>query len=153
NGVTAKSLEYLPLSLRYDANWRDSWGNTSIGLGLSFNAWYSGTVQNLDRVTGSLDSSGHWLIFTPSMSRDIFIHTNWTLSLKFDAQVASEPLVSTEQYGAGGVNSVRGYHEGEVFGDDGWRASIEQKTPGFLVGFVGRNLPVTFRGSIFMDYA
>src|SRR5262249_5901285 len=85
-------------------------------------------------------------------TRDFVFHTNWALSLRLDGQVASEPLISNEQFGAGGVNSVRGYHEGEVFGDNGWHMSLEQKTPGHLIGFVHR-MPLTVRGSVFMDYA
>jgi len=93
------------------------------------------------------------VIVTPSITRDFIFHTNWTLSLRLDGQIASEPLISNEQFGAGGVNSVRGYREGEVFGDDGWRASIEQKTPAYIVGPLGRRQKLAVRGSIFMDYA
>jgi hemolysin activation/secretion protein len=62
-------------------------------------------------------------------------------------------LISSEQFGAGGVSSVRGYHEGEVFGDNGWHFSIEQQTPPHTVGMVYGNVPLTVRGSIYMDYA
>ena len=62
-------------------------------------------------------------------------------------------MISTEQYGAGGVNSVRGYHEGEVFGDTGWRFSIEQQTPPHVVGFVYGRTPLTIRGTVYMDHA
>ena len=41
----------------------------------------------------------------------------------------------------------------KMFGDNGWRVSVEQKTPGHVIGFVGRNQPLTIRGSVFMDYA
>ena len=110
--TTVRSLDYLPLSLRYDASLRDSWGVTAFGLGLSANAWYSGSASNLQSITGSSESSGHWVILSPSMSRDFLIHTNWVLSLHAEGQWASEPLISNEQFGLGGVNSVRGYQEG-----------------------------------------
>src|SRR5262249_7456373 len=117
-----------------------------------FNAWHSGSKYDVWRISGSTNSSGHWFVFTPSLTRDFIFHTNWTLSLRVDGQVASEPLISNEQFGAGGVNSVRGYHEGEVFGDNGWHVSLEQKTPAHVIGFVHR-LPLAVRGSLFMDYA
>jgi hemolysin activation/secretion protein len=75
------------------------------------------------------------------------------LTIRANGQWASEPLISSEQFGAGGVNSVRGYHEGEVFGDNGWHFSIEQQTPPHTVGMVYGNVPLTVRGSIYMDYA
>ena len=61
-------------------------------------------------------------------------------------------LISNEQFGLGGLGGVRGYHEGEVFGDNGWRVIAEQKTPYHVVGTVYRNHPLTVRGSLFMDY-
>ena len=150
--TTARSLDYLPLSLRYDASLRDSRGVTAFGLGLSANAWYSGSVSNLQSITGSSESSGYWLILSPSMSRDFVIHTNWILSLHGEGQWASEPLISNEQIGLGGVNSVRGYREGQAFGDTGWWVGVEQKTPPQAVGLVYRNHPLTVRGSVYMEY-
>jgi len=56
---------------------------------------------------------------------------DWTLRIKVDAQLASGPLVSQEQFGAGGIDSVRGYYEFEQFGDHGARATFELLTPPF----------------------
>jgi outer membrane protein assembly factor BamA len=153
NGLTLKRLEYLPLSLRYDSTWRNSWGTTVFGFGASRNIWTSGTRKDIQAITGSTLSEGQWLVLTPSLSHDFMIHTNWTLNLRLDAQWASEPLISNEQYGAGGVNSVRGYHEGEVFGDNGWRSGFELKTPPHVVGIIGGKNVLSIRGSAFMDYA
>jgi hemolysin activation/secretion protein len=87
------------------------------------------------------------------LSRDILLHTNWVLTLRADGQWANEPLISTERFGAGGVNSVRGYREGEVFGDTGWRVSAEQKTPAHIIGMAYPGNPLIVRGAVFMDYA
>jgi len=151
--TTRRVLKYLPLSFRYDVSARDDLGMTAVGLGVSANAWYSDSLANLRNITGSSRSSGHWLILTPSLSRDFVFRTNWTLTVRADGQWANEPLISNEQFGAGGVSSVRGYQQGEVFGDTGWRVSLEQKTPAHLVGFINSKLPLTIRGSIYMDYA
>ena len=150
--TTVQSLDYLPLSLRYDASLRDPWGTTTFGLGLSVNAWYSGSASSLQSITGSSESTGHWVILSPTMSRDFLIHTNWILSLHGEGQWASEPLISNEQYGLGGVNSVRGYEEGDVLGDTGWWIGAEQKTPPYAIGPVYGNHRLTVRGSVFMEY-
>jgi hemolysin activation/secretion protein len=150
--TTSRSLSYLPLSLRYDASLRDSWGVTAIGLGLSGDAWFSGSSSNLQSITGSSESSGHWLTLSPSLSRDFVFHTNWILSFHGEGQWASQPLISNEQFGLGGVNSVRGYQEGQVFGDTGWWIGLEQKTPPRVLGLVYRNHPLTVRASAFMEY-
>ena len=151
--TTERILRYLPLSLRYDASLRDSLGTTAFGLGLSVNAWFSGNTMELQNITGSTESQGHWVILTPSLSRDFNLYHNWIFSVHADGQWATEPLISNEQFGAGGVASVRGYHEGEVFGDTGWHISAEQKTPPHIVGFVNGKTPLTVRGSFYMDYA
>jgi hemolysin activation/secretion protein len=181
---TVKQLEYLPLSLRYDASWRDSLGTATFGLGLSANLWHSSlfsktsttifttniitaattnTVyttntitthdKSLQNITGSTQSSGHWVVLNPSFSRTFMFYTNWITSFRADGQWASEPLISNEQFGAGGVNSVRGYREGEVFGDTGWHLSLEQQTPPHVVGYVSSGVPLTIRGSVYTDYA
>ena len=153
NGVTSAHLDYLPLALRYDGSVRDPLGMTSFGVGLSLNAWYSGQLTNLHKISSSTHGSGGWFIITPSLARDFNFFTNWTLSLRADGQWASEPLISNEQFGVGGVASVRGYREGDVFGDTGWHVGFEQKTPGHVIGMTSGRQPITVRGSFYMDYA
>ena len=151
--TTYTPLNYLPLSLRYDGSLRDKFGVTSFGLGLNVNTWYSGSLTNLQAITGSTDSRGNWVTLTPSLSRDFNIYTNWSLTFRADGQWASEPLISVERFGAGGVNSVRGYREGEEFGDTGWHVSLEQKTPPHIIGMAYSKAPLVVRGSVYMDYA
>ncbi|HKW30053.1 MAG TPA: ShlB/FhaC/HecB family hemolysin secretion/activation protein, partial [Verrucomicrobiae bacterium] len=181
--TTASALDYLPLSLNYSASFQDAFGPATCGLGLSANLWSSslfsttsgsvvistnnGVPQTnfvttttsahgdaaLANITGSSKSTGHWVILRPSFSQEIDFHTNWVTTFRADGQWASEPLISVEQFGAGGVNSVRGYHEGEVFGDTGWHVSLEQQTPPLVVGDVYDGAPLTVRGSAYMDYA
>jgi hemolysin activation/secretion protein len=174
--TTHHLVEYVPLVLRYDGSLRDSRGVTTFGLGMSANSWFSGAPNTIEGITGSSHSSGYWLVLTPSLGRDLviqtlpfgvtlppsttppslgagsLINTNWVLSLRADGQLANQPLVPNEQFGLGGLAGVRGYHEGEVFGDDGWRITTEQKTPDYVVGTAYRNHPLTIRGSVFMDY-
>jgi hemolysin activation/secretion protein len=149
---TLHFLQYLPYTLRYDGTLRDALGVTSFGLSGSVNTWYSGMVQDLQAITGSTKSHGHWVILNPSLSRDFNLFGDWTLSLRADGQWASEPLISNEQFGAGGVASVRGYHEGDVFGDTGWHVTAEQKTPPHVLGFINGEA-LSLRGSVFVDYA
>src|SRR5262249_55475138 len=61
-GVTVKQIDYLPFSLRYDIMWHDPMGTTAFGIGASGNAWHSGSTKDLQAITGSTESHGHWLI-------------------------------------------------------------------------------------------
>ena len=47
---------------------------------------------------------------------------------------------------------MRGYHEGEVFGDNGWHVSVEQSTPPYVVGGVSGKNALVVRGMIYTDY-
>ncbi|MEI9898608.1 MAG: ShlB/FhaC/HecB family hemolysin secretion/activation protein [Chthoniobacter sp.] len=51
---------------------------------------------------------------------------------KVQGQIANEPLVSAEQFSAGGLSSVRGYLEGEVPGDNAIIGSIELRSPSLI---------------------
>jgi hemolysin activation/secretion protein len=150
--TTFHKLDYLPLSIRFDVNQRDVLGVTTFGLGIAGNVWHSDNRTNIQRITGSKDSSGIWVIVNPSISRDFVIRTNWMLAIRAEGQWTGQPLISNEQFGNGGIASIRGYREGEVFGDTGWRINAELKTPPQIVGIAYAGQRMTVRGSLYMDY-
>jgi len=80
---------------------------------------------------------------------------DWTLNLLARAQWASEPLIAPEQFTAGGVSSVRGYLEGERFGDEGWSAQIELRTPTYrrFLGILDGRLAEQVQLVAFFDMA
>ena len=55
----------------------------------------------------------------------------WTLYMQADAQMASDPLPSAVRRNVGGANSVRGYEESEISGDNAVTGTIELRTPLF----------------------
>ena len=62
----------------------------------------------------------------------------WEALAKLNLQLSGQPLVSSEQFLAGGMDSVRAYYEGEVAGDYGWRLGAQIITPSLLeVGGTG----------------
>jgi hemolysin activation/secretion protein len=169
---TVKDIEYLPLTLQFNGGSRDDWGTTAFGAGFGGNIWYSSQTsitsyptnkvttttylngeKSLQFITGSKESTGYWMVINPSFTRTFVFHTNWVTTFHGDGQWASQPLISNEQFGIGGVNSVRGYHEGEDFGDTGWHFSLEQQSSPLVVGTVYGHNPLTVRGSVYMDIA
>ncbi len=55
----------------------------------------------------------------------------WEAQALVDGQYTRDALVSGEQYGLGGLNSVRGFKEREVSNDYGYRATAELYSPSF----------------------
>lgn len=92
-----------------------------------------------------------------------FIHVNadvnWNYTLKDDtrlvaraaAQYSDQPLISNEQFSAGGIASVRGYLQSEAVGDDGLSGTLEVRTPSFTK-WVGKSLN-ELRGFAYVDGA
>jgi hemolysin activation/secretion protein len=153
--ASARSLDYLPFTLRWDGELPDSHGSTSFGLNYSANLYYTGSRSNLQAIAGSPKAGGYWDVVSVNAAREVTLYGQWKLALKADGQWSSEPLISNEEFGVGGVNGVRGYREGEVFGDMGWRVTSELKTPSHRIGYVGggTGYPLMVRASAFLDYA
>lgn len=70
--------------------------------------------------------------------------SNWQGQLKFAFQAADQPLISNEQFIAGGADTVRGYPEGEAAGDYGWRLGLEAKSPALLTTGSGQLYGIAF---------
>jgi len=153
--ATIQTVDYLPLTFRWDGTREDPYGEMEAGAAYSPNVWFSGSRSNIENVAGSKEATGFWHVITANIGRTQNLPRDWKLVLRADGQWASEPLISNEQFGAGGIAGVRGYREGEVFGDSGWRITSELKFPAYRVGFAGKgpNKPLIVRASIFMDYA
>ena len=55
--------------------------------------------------------------------------TGLELHLQTNAQLASDALLSVEQYALGGMNSVRGYRKNQSVRDSGFASSVELRIP------------------------
>ena len=55
----------------------------------------------------------------------------WEVQALVDGQYTADALIPGEQYGLGGLNSVRGFRERELSNDYGFRASAELYSPNF----------------------
>lgn len=132
------SLTPVLLLANYIANQPDRWGGlTAASLGLTVHASaFPGASDDEDFELQRENAKADYLVVRASASRiqGVFASekdpdTSWTLFTKVDGQVASEPLIPSEQKGMGGYDTVRGYIEREFLGDDGLNATAELRTP------------------------
>ncbi len=132
------SLTPVLLLANYVANTPDRWGGltmASFGVtvhsssfpGASDDEEFEMQRENAkaDYLVGRLDVSRVQGVFESTDNPD----AAWTLYTKLDGQVASEPLIPSEQKAIGGYDTVRGYIEREFLGDDGVNGSVELRTP------------------------
>lgn len=63
------------------------------------------------------------------MERSFNLRSGAALLLRATGQLATGPLLSSEQLGLGGANSVRGYDTFTASGDDGWVIGAELRGP------------------------
>lgn len=143
--------EYLPVNLGLDFGANDPGGTLSASLGISANG--VGDSADFRGLAYSKDARPEFGRATLSVTRDQKIGRDWSLLLRASGQAATGPLISNEQFAVGGLNSVRGYYEGDEYGDAGWFSSLEVRTP-HLAGRVPvwtDYAPVWLRATAFFD--
>ncbi len=70
-----------------------------------------------------------WDVVRYSATYNRAISQTWLMKLFWQGQWSNEPLISGEQFGIGGINSVRGFEERAVVGDRGDQATLEFSRP------------------------
>ena len=151
DGSTSDSpIAYLPLVASYSANLFGA--ERSSALDVSATLGLRGLAGNTDKkfdTKRSGASAGYVALRTGLQHTESL--QRWSLYGKLDLQLATGPLVPTEQFVAGGAESVRGYLEGERSGDMGVRATLELRTPQFNLG--GAGSAWRLGGQVFIDGA
>ncbi|KAF0219909.1 MAG: polypeptide-transport-associated domain-containing [Geobacteraceae bacterium] len=127
-GTTSSPVEYLPLSLAYSGSLPDSTGITLFNA--AFNMAFRGMVvrqQNFEEKR--FKARGNYFYTTLGVERRQKLPGGAALGVKLDGQIADQPLISNEQYAAGGMDSVRGYKESELMGDNTFHGILELSAP------------------------
>ncbi len=125
---TKTPISYAPLSFAYAASLPDKWGMTRFSSGL--NVAFRGLVTDQREFeVKRYNAKGNYLYWTAGIERTHKLPAEMSLFVKVDGQITDQPLVSNEQYAAGGIASVRGYKEAEGLGDNAFHATVELSTP------------------------
>lgn len=125
-------VSVLPVSATYSAAWK----KPEFQLAYSF-----GVTQNISSVTkhgGDQDfANSPWLAdadftrYNWGADYTRVFHEDWQFHLGASGQFASDHLHPGEQFGLGGMDSVRGWHERAFSGDRGYRWTAEVISPKF----------------------
>jgi len=133
--TTRTGYHYFPLSVTYSATWQEKNHQTEFNIGPAFSFRGLGSRADLFGATRT-NCDGSYVDLRGDLSHTHEIPAGFQLFGKIQGQVASRPLVSGEQFGGGGLGTVRGYLEGEVFGDNAILGRGELRSPslGNLIG-------------------
>jgi hemolysin activation/secretion protein len=124
-------ITYFPVNSAYSAYLRDSGGLTSFTAGLSM--IFRGAVSDAGQFADKrYKSTANALVLTAGLERNQQLPGGFALMAKLDGQLSDQPLISNEQYSAGGVESVRGYHDSEASGDNAIHGVLELASPELL---------------------
>ena len=131
-------VTYYPLSLDYNATWTGKGATTVFDGGVTFNLRGIGSDE-AEFDFNRFKASGNFFYFRGDLSHTHDLPAGWELFGKLGGQLADGPLLSSEQFNAGGLATVRGYLESEVLGDDAIFGSIELRTPSLFPKSRGSN--------------
>jgi hemolysin activation/secretion protein len=135
SGSFATPLTYGLASAQYAGTRADDSGDTSFGSGVSLSL--RGARNNDEQFANKrFMGQGNFGVLRWNLQRVERLPAKFTLTGRLEGQFASLPLPSSEEYAAGGADSVRGYPEAVQIGDHGARGLLETRTPNVL-GLLG----------------
>ena len=175
------TLNYLPFNVGWNGSIPDAMGTTFFNAQANFNilpvsseesesvnttnitATTTNTVtqnkffhgHSLSGIAYTTNASPYYVTLQLGADRVQTIYKDWSVKLHADGQWANGALISNEQYAMGGTTGVRGYQDGQAYGDTGWRFSIEPQTPPLNIGMAGNEgheAACWVRASVFLDY-
>ena len=144
-------ITYLPFSVAYGANLSDEAGVSGANATLNFNL--RGVENRMTICSGQVvsefeckryNAKPDYFYLRGDVERTQIFPKGFALYARLDGQLASGPLISNEQFTAGGADSVRGYYESEQAGDDGERGSLELRGPQMATGSFSDLRPLMF---------
>jgi len=124
-------LSTHPLTLSYQAQWKSEQRDVSAQLAWLANlpGGKNGRTEDFNQPGGRSGASASFQTWRLQLQHTERFASQWSLRSALSAQFSSDLLIAPEQFGAGGADSVRGFEEREVAGDQGLRASIEVWAP------------------------
>ena len=118
-----------PWSLQYGGDYTFERSKVAFYLGYLHNL--PGGGNNNDAIYSAARSGAvrDWEAVRYGASLIMALPRDWSLNVDWIGQYAAEPLVAGEQFGLGGVDSIRGFGERVITGDSGNRLRLAVWTP------------------------
>ncbi len=137
-GDISTPVTYVPLSVTYNATWLGGGGaSTTLESSAVFSLRGARDDDSSRFAARREGADASFFILRLGGSRLQPLGDGWMAYAKLDSQLASLPLISSEQFIGAGAEAVRGYLESERLGDSGLRTTLELRAPAFNLGIGG----------------
>jgi len=142
-----------PLDLGYAINFKDKDLILDAGVTYVHNipGGPRGTTEDFQQPGGRIEANASYQMLRYQATLAWLFARDWSLRLAVNGQQSRDALIAPEQFGAGGIDSVRGFEEREAVNDRGNRESVELETPDQIKRWFGDAWQL--RGVVFYDAA
>ena len=120
-----------PASVAYNGSWATAGSSLDFNLGAFANIPGGSKNEDADYANLRAGATADWTSLHYGFGYNKVLGTSWFFRFKTSGQQSSDQLISGEQFGIGGIYSVRGFEERTLLGDSGVQANFELWAPGF----------------------
>lgn len=117
-------IDYVGFNVSYNGNIRQQQHLTQFSMTSNFGVRGLGNDQEEFEYKRFLARPNYFYV-QGGFSQDYSLTESLGLFYRLKGQYSESPLISNEQFGAGGMDSVRGYMESTALGDNGWLGTIQ----------------------------
>jgi hemolysin activation/secretion protein len=121
-------VTYVPIVASYGATWQGERQLTQLNASVTAGLRGLGSNPNEFDVK-RFKATGSFFHVRSDVSHTQDFPGGAQLFLKAQGQIADQPLISSEQFSLGGLETVRGYLESETLGDYGAAGTVELRSP------------------------
>jgi hemolysin activation/secretion protein len=132
NQTISSPLNYWPFSASYNANSIGKHYETGLSAGITFSFRGTSEQEAVEFDNRRYNSSANFFYFRGGIDHTQNLPWDFQLLAAVQGQATANPLVDTEQFSLGGLNTVRGYLESVVVGDNAICGTLQFQTPSLL---------------------
>lgn len=151
NSSLVPDITVHPFSILYSGAYRQSSHETTFYLSYHQNLPGGNDAGSEAYQAARLGGRAGYTIWRYGVSHNRAFGNDWQMRAAFNGQATRDRLIPGEQFGIGGIDSVRGFFEREVVNDYGYRGTIEGYSPD-LAGSMDWMSGYRMRGVLFYDW-
>ncbi|MEQ1622068.1 MAG: ShlB/FhaC/HecB family hemolysin secretion/activation protein [Methylococcales bacterium] len=121
-------ISYAGFQVGYDGSWRLKESTTSLSSAVHFSVRGLGNDPQ-EFASRRKGADTNYAYFTSELKHLNQLPWDLRLAARVSGQIANSPLISNEQFAAGGPQTVRGYYQTQQLGDNGLNLSFELQSP------------------------